>query len=78
MHVAKWGNSLAVRLPTKLVQEMGLKEGDDIEVVAGIGQMNIYKRLEREEALKLLFEACDKNPMVPDDYVFDRYEANER
>ena len=27
MQVAKWGNSLAVRLPADLVRELGLKEG---------------------------------------------------
>ena len=32
MQVARWGNSLAVRLPAGLVREMGLKEGDRIEL----------------------------------------------
>ncbi|HSC18982.1 MAG TPA: AbrB/MazE/SpoVT family DNA-binding domain-containing protein, partial [Rhizomicrobium sp.] len=32
MQVAKWGNSLAVRLPKKLVDELGLKEGDKLEL----------------------------------------------
>ena len=32
MQVAKWGNSLAVRLPVKLVRELDLKEGDDIDL----------------------------------------------
>jgi antitoxin MazE len=36
MHVAKWGNSLAVRLPKSVVEALGLKEGYDIEIhVAG-------------------------------------------
>jgi antitoxin MazE len=36
MQVAKWGNSLAVRLPAAVVEVLGLKEGDDIEIqVAG-------------------------------------------
>ena len=30
MQVAKWGNSLAVRLPADLVRELGLKEGDTV------------------------------------------------
>ncbi|CAB3743525.1 hypothetical protein LMG27174_07001 [Paraburkholderia rhynchosiae] len=34
MHVAKWGNSLAVRLPASVVEALGLKEGDDIEIYA--------------------------------------------
>jgi len=30
MKVAKWGNSLAVRLPKETVQRLGVSEGDDI------------------------------------------------
>ena len=33
MQVAKWGNSLAVRLPADLVRELGLKEGDQMVVI---------------------------------------------
>jgi antitoxin component of MazEF toxin-antitoxin module len=29
MRVAKWGNSLAVRLPASVVDALELKEGDD-------------------------------------------------
>ena len=32
MQVAKWGNSLAVRLPAELVRQLGLKEGDHIDI----------------------------------------------
>lgn len=32
MIIAKWGNSLAVRLPASLVQTLHLKEGDEIEL----------------------------------------------
>lgn len=32
MQVAKWGNSLAVRLPARLVQELGLKAGDEVRI----------------------------------------------
>ncbi|MEY4651672.1 MAG: hypothetical protein RI884_253, partial [Pseudomonadota bacterium] len=32
MQVSKWGNSLAVRLPAAVIEAMGLKEGDDIEI----------------------------------------------
>jgi antitoxin MazE len=32
MLVAKWGNSLAVRLPSSVVQALDLKEGDGIAI----------------------------------------------
>ena len=35
MQVAKWGNSLAVRLPAELVRTLGLKEGDQIDLREG-------------------------------------------
>jgi antitoxin MazE len=78
MQVAKWGNSLAVRLPAKLVEQLGLKPGDNVELLPGEGQLSVYKQVTRDDALRRLFEACDQNPMVPDDYKFDREEANER
>ena len=31
LQVAKWGNSLAVRLPTECIRATGLKEGDSVE-----------------------------------------------
>lgn len=30
MKVARWGHALAVRLPTALIAELGLREGDEI------------------------------------------------
>lgn len=31
LQVAKWGNSLAMRLPAELVRRFGLREGDSVE-----------------------------------------------
>ena len=31
LQVAKWGNSLAVRLPKACIRSAGLKEGDNVE-----------------------------------------------
>lgn len=35
LQVAKWGNSLAVRLPTECIRATGLKEGDSVEAEIG-------------------------------------------
>jgi antitoxin MazE len=32
MKVAKWGNSLAIRLPAAVVDALELKEGDEVEI----------------------------------------------
>ena len=32
MIIAKWGNSLAVRLPAALIETLNLKEGDAVDL----------------------------------------------
>ena len=76
MQVAKWGNSLAVRLPAIVVEALGLKEGDEIEIhVAGARQFGIARTPSREELLKRLRAFRGR---LPADFKFDRDEANAR
>lgn len=51
MQIAKWGNSLAVRLPASLVRELGLKEGDDVEIRAAEGGMIVSRAPDADEIL---------------------------
>ena len=62
MHVAKWGNSLAVRLPTDLVRRLGLKEGDQIDVVADEATMQVQRQPRAEEVLEGLRRLRGKLP----------------
>ena len=74
MQVAKWGNSLAVRLPAAVVEALGLKEGDDIEIhVAGSRQFEVAGKPGRDELLNRLRAFRGR---LPDDFKFDRDEAN--
>ena len=42
LQVAKWGNSLAVRLPNEYVRQAGLREGDSVEAnVAPGGEITL-------------------------------------
>jgi antitoxin MazE len=76
MQVAKWGNSLAVRIPKAVVTALKLKEGDDIEVVvAGARRFEIARDKRREAALARMKTLKWK---LPADYKFSRDEANER
>jgi antitoxin MazE len=77
MQVSKWGNSLAVRLPKALVDKLGLKEGDELDVVAAkSGTIEVEtKENQRKAALERL---ASLNWSLPPDYKFDRDEANER
>jgi len=76
MQIAKWGNSLAVRLPKELVDELGLKEGDKIELTPkGRRGLSVARDTSREEALKALRKY---RGWMPNDFKFDREEAHER
>jgi antitoxin MazE len=76
MRVAKWGNSLAVRLPDAVVEALGLKTGDEIEIiVTGTHQFRVERDLSRERALERL--RALKRPL-PKGFRFDREDAHDR
>lgn len=75
MQVAKWGNSLAVRLPAAVVEALALKEGDDIEIlVADERRFEVRRKPTRAELLERLRAYRGR---LPPDFRFDRLEANE-
>jgi antitoxin MazE len=42
LHIAKWGNSLAVRIPMEYIRRTGLKEGDTVQAsLSADGTMTI-------------------------------------
>lgn len=76
MQVAKWGNSLAVRLPSVVVEALNLKEGDDIEIeVVGPRRFEIKKAPGARELLARLRKYRGR---LPADFKFDRFKANAR
>ena len=76
MQVAKWGNSLAVRLPASVVQALNLKEGEEIDLhVAGERSFEVAKQASAKELLARLRGLRGR---LPADFHFDRLEANAR
>jgi antitoxin MazE len=76
VQVAKWGNSLAVRLPAAVVEALRLKEGDEIEIhVAGARQFAVARKPNRQDLLNRLRAYRGR---LPPDFKFDREEANAR
>ncbi len=76
MQVSKWGNSLAVRLPAAVVEALGLKEGDEIEIsIAGRHDFKVARDRSREKALASLRRLARP---LPRGFKFDREELNER
>lgn len=62
MQVAKWGNSLAVRLPAELVRKLGLKEGDQIDLLKDDGTVLVRRQPRAEEILQELRRFRGKLP----------------
>ena len=76
MQVSKWGNSLAVRLPSRVVEALNLKAGDQIEIrIASTREFEVRRDPGRQRAINRLRRL--RRPL-PRGFVFDRAEANAR
>ncbi len=76
MQVSKWGNSLAVRLPAAVIDALGLKEGDDVEIqVTGARTFDVSKSPDNQELLAKLRKYRGR---LPRGFRFDRLEAHGR
>jgi antitoxin MazE len=76
MQVAKWGNSLAVRLPAAVVEALELKEGDQIEIrVVSDREFEVSPDRSRQKAIDRLRRL--RRPLPPG-FTFDREAAHER
>jgi antitoxin MazE len=76
MRVSKWGNSLAVRLPKALVEKLGLRKGDQLNVVAKDGAIEVETNQDRRQ--RALERMAARNWTFPEGSRFVRDEANER
>lgn len=76
MQVSRWGNSLAVRLPATVVEALGLKEGDEIEIhVVGDRSFGVARDDRRTRALERI--RAFRRPL-PAGWKFDREEDSAR
>jgi antitoxin MazE len=76
MRVAKWGNSLAVRIPRSVVEALGLKEGDPVEIRAtGPRSFEIARTPAARELLARLRKYRGR---LPAGFKFDRQDAHKR
>lgn len=76
MRVSKWGNSLAIRLPKALAEDLGLKPGDELELVSATPKRVVIAKDERR---RLAVDRMRKRAWpIPEGYAFNRDEANSR
>ena len=75
MQIAKWGNSLAVRIPAAVVEALSLKEGDDIQI--RVAETHVFE-ISRSPDTEAMLERLRKyRGRLPADFQFDRLQAHE-
>lgn len=76
MKFAKWGNSLAIRIPAEVVAELGISVDDEAEIkVTGKHSFEISRDRRRDEALEAMRRLALP---LPPGYKFNREELHER
>ena len=75
MQLAKWGDDFAVRLPKEMVEALAGELGEELDVRVQNGSLRIRRKRTREDVLESLkrFQGW-----MPEDFKFDREEANAR
>ena len=76
MKLAKWGNSLALRIPAEVAEKLRLSPGEEVELqITGENAFEVCRDRKRQEAIEKLRRM---RFTIPGDYKFDREELNER
>jgi antitoxin MazE len=60
VQIAKWGNSAAVRLPKAVLEQVGLSEGSEVEMVVENGALVITAANSDEPTLAELIRSMDE------------------
>ena len=72
MKVSKWGNSLAIRIPSDVAEELGFSEGDEVKVQSQHGKLVAEKELTIEEMRDRVRKL---RGLIPAGYKFKRSDA---
>ncbi len=72
MKISKWGNSLAIRIPADVAEELGFSEGDQVKIEGRDGRLVAEKQMTLNEALDSLRKL---RGLIPADYKFKRSDA---
>ena len=80
MKLAKWGNSLALRIPAEVVQKLNLAPGEEIQFeITGEHQFQVSRdrrRLEALEAIRKLAKPLPPGYKFNRDEIYDRYDRS--
>lgn len=69
VRIAKWGNSLAVRLPRAIADDLGLSEGQSVEIGIEDGSVRLKPSTDRVRLSDLIAEAERLGPAAHPEVV---------
>lgn len=76
MRLAKWGNSLAIRIPAEVVEHLGIAPNEEVEIkVTGEHSFEVTRDRRRQEALEAIHKMAVP---LPEGYKFNREEIYDR
>lgn len=76
MRVTKWNDALAVQIPDDVAKSLGIKEGDEVELILKLGAEK--PPISDEEREKIMERIRSQRWKLPEGWKFNRDEANER
>ena len=76
MKFAKWGNSIAVRIPAEVVARLGISPNEEVQIeVTGEDSFQVTRDRSRQKALDAIRKL--RRPLPPG-FTFNREELHER
>ena len=76
MKLARWGNSLAVRIPAEVVAKLGIAPNEEVEIkVTGENSFEVTRDRRRQEAIEAIRRLAVP---LPPSYKFNREEIYDR
>lgn len=68
--VKRWGNSLAVRIPASLAEEVALQEGQEVDVVVEDGRLQVRPHTAiRRFSLERLIQQHEEGKLAPHETI---------
>ncbi len=78
MQVVEWKDKLMVQLPENLIKSLELKPGDELDIVTADCTFLAVAKTDSSLRKQAIERIIKRSWQIPDDYVFDRQEANSR
>jgi antitoxin MazE len=76
MKFAKWGNSLAIRIPSDVVEKLGISPNEEVEIrVTGENSFEVTRDRRRQDAIEAIRKLAVP---LPAGYRFNREEIYDR